>query len=215
MVNPDEILLFSIWKQSLDINPVCSQSALRFRESFLPFLIPLPMWHFPIWRVFVPMVLCVTAHATRILQDENPVMGTKGLQQFSNSTSTDATSYITSASSDDGFIGIAGTSFSLNGRPWYCAGTNAYYAAIVGRMSETDVDELFKVEWNFNCLPLNARTCLIYAARIRGCCVQRHWGCFLFVELDRNFPTDTDGSLLTDDFLASSPLAKLSVILSR
>ena len=46
---------------------------------------------------------------------------------------------------NNGFVSVNGINFYLNGQPWHCAGTNAYYAAITDRLSAADVDTLFRV----------------------------------------------------------------------
>ncbi|KAL4519672.1 hypothetical protein Ndes2437A_g07850 [Nannochloris sp. 'desiccata'] len=45
---------------------------------------------------------------------------------------------------NQGFVTVNGTEFYLDGKPWHCAGTNAYYAAITDRLTPGEVDELFK-----------------------------------------------------------------------
>lgn len=53
---------------------------------------------------------------------------------------------VTAASGrNEGFVTVNGKYFYLNGSPWHCAGTNAYYAAITDRLSAADVDSLFRV----------------------------------------------------------------------
>lgn len=44
-----------------------------------------------------------------------------------------------------GFVRPSGTHFELNGSPWYCAGTNAYYAALKWIMSDGEVAAMMKV----------------------------------------------------------------------
>jgi hypothetical protein len=44
-----------------------------------------------------------------------------------------------------GYVQPSGTRFQLNGSPWYCAGTNAYYAALKWIMSDAEVAALMKV----------------------------------------------------------------------
>lgn len=44
-----------------------------------------------------------------------------------------------------GYVKAQGTQFSLNGQPWYCAGTNAYYAALKYIMSDNEVAVMMRV----------------------------------------------------------------------
>lgn len=44
-----------------------------------------------------------------------------------------------------GFVGTKGIRFTLNGTPWYCSGTNAYYAGLKYIMSDSDVDVMMKL----------------------------------------------------------------------
>ena len=44
-----------------------------------------------------------------------------------------------------GYIKAQSTQFVLNGQPWYCAGTNAYYAALKYIMSDNEVAVMMKV----------------------------------------------------------------------
>jgi hypothetical protein len=53
-----------------------------------------------------------------------------------------------SGSNSQGFVTVNGKEFYLDGRPWHCAGSNAYYAAITDRLSAEDVDTLFKVRFS-------------------------------------------------------------------
>lgn len=47
-----------------------------------------------------------------------------------------------------GFVQTRGSQFVLNGNPWYCAGTNAYYAGLKYIMSDNEVSVMMKVSWN-------------------------------------------------------------------
>jgi mannan endo-1,4-beta-mannosidase len=64
--------------------------------------------------------------------------------KFANSQLPDFTAATTSGKNQGGFVTVKGTEFYLNGRPWHCAGTNAYYAAITDRLTPQEVDQLFK-----------------------------------------------------------------------
>lgn len=43
-----------------------------------------------------------------------------------------------------GFVKASGTQFELNGQPYYCAGTNAFYAALKWIMSDSEVSVMMK-----------------------------------------------------------------------
>jgi len=44
-----------------------------------------------------------------------------------------------------GFVKASGTQFVLDGKPYYCAGTNAYYAGLKYIMSDREVAVMMKV----------------------------------------------------------------------
>jgi hypothetical protein len=44
-----------------------------------------------------------------------------------------------------GFVTASGTQFYLNGKPYFCAGTNAYYAGLKWIMSDNEVSVMMKV----------------------------------------------------------------------
>ena len=46
---------------------------------------------------------------------------------------------------NNGFIKASGTQFYLSGAPWFCAGSNAYYAALKYIMSDAEVKVMMKV----------------------------------------------------------------------
>jgi hypothetical protein len=46
-----------------------------------------------------------------------------------------------------GFVQTKGSQFTLNGEPWYCAGTNAYYAGLKWIMSDNEVSVMMKVSY--------------------------------------------------------------------
>ncbi len=49
------------------------------------------------------------------------------------------------AGANTGFLKASGTQFVVNGKPFYCAGTNAYYAALKNIMSDNEVAVMMKV----------------------------------------------------------------------
>lgn len=49
---------------------------------------------------------------------------------------------------NEGFVKASGTQFELNGKPYYCAGTNAFYAALKWIMSDSEVNVMFKEHAN-------------------------------------------------------------------
>lgn len=51
------------------------------------------------------------------------------------------------SSLNQGFVDTQGSQFILNGNPWYCAGTNAYYAGLKYIMSDNEVSVMMKVSW--------------------------------------------------------------------
>jgi len=46
---------------------------------------------------------------------------------------------------NEGFVEARGSQFILNGNPWYCAGTNAYYAGLKYIMSDNEVSVMMEV----------------------------------------------------------------------
>jgi hypothetical protein len=44
-----------------------------------------------------------------------------------------------------GFVQTRGSQFVTNGNPWYCAGTNAYYAGLKYIMSDNEVSVMMRV----------------------------------------------------------------------
>jgi hypothetical protein len=46
---------------------------------------------------------------------------------------------------NEGFVQTRGSQFVINGNPWYCAGTNAYYAALKYIMSDNEVSVMMRV----------------------------------------------------------------------
>lgn len=47
-----------------------------------------------------------------------------------------------------GFVEAYGTSFTVNGKPYFCGGTNAYYAGLKWIMSDNEVAVMMKVHSN-------------------------------------------------------------------
>lgn len=47
-----------------------------------------------------------------------------------------------------GFVKASGTQFVLDGKPYWCAGTNAYYAGLKWIMSDGEVAVMMKVSFN-------------------------------------------------------------------
>ncbi|KAG7672584.1 hypothetical protein KSW81_001546 [Nannochloris sp. 'desiccata'] len=48
------------------------------------------------------------------------------------------------SAANEGFVKASGSQFILNGNPWYCAGTNAYYAGLKYIMSDNEVFVMMK-----------------------------------------------------------------------
>jgi hypothetical protein len=84
------------------------------------------------------------ANASRTLKfDASPEIP----QFFNNDSQPPAAEVLVAATSSKNvdFVTVNGRQFYLDGRPWHCAGSNAYYAAITDRLTPEEVDTLFKV----------------------------------------------------------------------
>jgi mannan endo-1,4-beta-mannosidase len=44
-----------------------------------------------------------------------------------------------------GFVQASGTIFTIDGKPWFCAGTNQFGVALIDRLSDNEVKELFRI----------------------------------------------------------------------
>ena len=65
---------------------------------------------------------------------------------------------------NQGFVDTQGSQFILNGQPWYCGGTNAYYAGLKYIMSDNEVAVMMKVSWDKS--HLSSLLALVYNSNI-------------------------------------------------
>lgn len=171
--SPINIFVINVRRRALSCNFPSNAVLLLFRETshkvrgyhglHHPNHLPTATMHHPTKahpkRVSVSisisgaLFVCLLLHTITLCTARRGLTPTKmnaALTVSSSALSRSLAQSAPAASLNQGFVTVQNTTFSLNDRPWFCAGSNAFYAAIVDRLTEDQVWELFKVHASQN-----------------------------------------------------------------